>query len=518
LKEFDSRCSENSNSMAKVLLDTNIIIHREASKVINQDIGVLFNWIDKLKYSKYIHPITVQELNKNKDSKTVETMNIKIGSYNVIKHVAPTSQELEAISIKVDINENDRGDTLLLNEVFCERVDILISEDKKIHYKAELIGISDKVFKIEQFLEKVISENPNLVDYKVLAVQKVDFAEVDLKNSFFDSFREDYNGFDKWFNKKADDIAYVCYSNNELSAFLYIKVEDENENYADIVPNFQKKKRLKIGTLKVTSNGFKIGERFLKIIFDNALQYRVDEIYVTIFDKRPEQLRLIALLEEWGFNYFGDKSTPTGIEKVFVKNFDRNQNINIENPKKTFPYSSKTNRIFIVPIYPEYHTELFPDSILKTESPKDFVENEPHRNALSKVYISRSYYKDLKSGDLIVFYRTGEKGNAINTGVVTTIGIVESVIDNIPNEDTFIKLCRKRSVFSDEELKEHWNYNTKNKPFIVNFLYTYSLKKRPNLRWLNESGIIPNINDMPRGFREIPRTHLTEILKYSTRK
>ena len=28
----------------KALLDTNIIIHREASKVINQDIGVLYRW------------------------------------------------------------------------------------------------------------------------------------------------------------------------------------------------------------------------------------------------------------------------------------------------------------------------------------------------------------------------------------------------------------------------------------------------------------------------------------------
>ena len=43
--------------MAKILLDTNIIIHREATTVVNQDIGILFNWIDKLKYSKYIHPL-----------------------------------------------------------------------------------------------------------------------------------------------------------------------------------------------------------------------------------------------------------------------------------------------------------------------------------------------------------------------------------------------------------------------------------------------------------------------------
>ena len=51
----------------------------------------------------------------------------------------------------------------------------------------------------------------------------------------------------------------------------------------------------------------------LKIIFDNALKNRVQEIYVTIFDKRPEQLRLIELLEQWGFYYWGTK----GNEKVY---------------------------------------------------------------------------------------------------------------------------------------------------------------------------------------------------------
>ncbi len=70
----------------KILLDTNIIIHREASKVINQDIGILFNWIDRLKYSKFIHPVTVEEMYHHQDPKTVATMVIKIASYNNTKH------------------------------------------------------------------------------------------------------------------------------------------------------------------------------------------------------------------------------------------------------------------------------------------------------------------------------------------------------------------------------------------------------------------------------------------------
>ncbi|PUZ20425.1 hypothetical protein GA0116948_1161 [Chitinophaga costaii] len=264
----------------RVLLDTNIIIHREAGRGNNPDIGILFNWLDKIRATKCIHPITVEELNKHGNPDIVKTMGIKVANYDTLKTQAPFSGEVKQVSDKVDKGDNDINDSRILAEVYAGRVDLLISEDRKIHYKAELLNISEKVFKIDTFLEKITAEHPELVDYKVLSVKKQFFGEVDLANNFFDSFREDYQGFDKWFNKKADEISYVCYQNDVLSAFLFVKVEDVDENYGDIIPVFTKKRRLKIGTLKVTTNGYKIGERFLKIIFDNAHVQKVNEIYV----------------------------------------------------------------------------------------------------------------------------------------------------------------------------------------------------------------------------------------------
>ena len=499
----------------KVLLDTNIIIHRETNKIINQDIGNLFYWLDKLKIEKYIHPLTIMEINKHKNLNITRSMNIKLDSYFELKTQVPLDNIIQQISSQEDKTDNDIVDTKILNEVYAERVDYLISEDKKIHKKAKLLTISEKVFTIDSFLEKIRAENPDLIEYKVLAVKKTYFGNINLQDNFFDSFREDYIDFDKWFNKKSNEIAYTCYQEGNLSAFLFLKVENTEENYSDIQPILKQCKRLKIGTFKVIANGYKIGERFLKIIFDNAFIQKVEEIYVTIFDKRPEQKRLINLLEEWGFYYHGKKITRNGEENVYIKEFKReNIKINLEHPKQTYPYVSDKSDIYIVPIYQKYHTELFPDSILRTESPMDFVENEPYRNAISKVYISRSWERNLKSGDLIVFYRTGDKYNAIHTGVVTTIGVVEKVITYIKGENHFLELCRKRSVFTDQELKEHWNYSS-NKPFIVNFLYLYSLPKKPNLKWLNENGIIPNIKDMPRGFRKISREDFNKIIRYS---
>jgi len=50
---------------------------------------------------------------------------------------------------------------------------------------------------------------------------------------FFDSFRQDYKDFDKWFNKKSDETAYVCLEKTAIAAFLYLKPEGKNENYGD---------------------------------------------------------------------------------------------------------------------------------------------------------------------------------------------------------------------------------------------------------------------------------------------
>ncbi|CAM2913318.1 PIN domain-containing protein [Paenibacillus sediminis] len=487
----------------RVLLDTNIIIHRETSNIMKNDIGVLFRWLDKLGYSKCVHPVTIEEIKRYKDTRTVNSMVIKLDSYQVMKTEAPMTPIVSSISKKYDKNPNDINDTKLLNELVAERVDMLITEDRKIAMKASQLNLSDKVFTIDSFLEKVTSEHPDLINYKILSVKKEYIGNINIDDPFFDSLKADYHGFERWFNKKADEMAYICKMDNGVAAFLYLKIEGENENYSNISPSFSKKKRLKIGTFKVTMNGYKLGERFLKIIFDNALKSRVDEIYVTIFDRSIEQIRLINLLTDFGFTKHGTKD---GAELVYTRDFQ--PAFDGMNPKYTFPYIDTNKEIFITPIYPEYHTNLFPDSILRTESPADYIENEPFRNAISKVFISRSIERNLNAGDIIVFYRTG----GYYESVITTIGIVESVITDIKDPQHFISLCKKRSVFTDKALLEFWHYK-KSRPFIVNFLYAYSFPKRINMKRLIELGVIQSVHSAPRGFMRITYQNFKDIIR-----
>jgi predicted nucleic acid-binding protein len=500
----------------KALLDTNIIIHRETNRIINYDIGQLFHWLDKLKYDKCIHPITVQEIKNYNNPKIVETYSVKLESYNLIKHPIPLAEEVKNVSEEIDKNINDINDTHLLNEIYEDRIEILITEDKKIHLKARKLGISQRVFKIQTFLEKVTFENPELVDYKILAVKKVDFGEVDIKDIFFDSFREDYAEFDKWFKKKSDKSCYVCYDDS-ITAFLYIKVEDKEENYFNVKPALAPKKRLKIGTLKVISNGYKIGERFLKIIFDNAYQYQVEEIYVTIFKKRPEQERLIEMLKIWGFKEHGIKTTKNGDEIVLTRPFDKNLPANLKKPKFTFPFLSRETRKYIIKINPEYHTELFPDSINTREDKSKYTENEPHRNRIGKVYISHSRDRHLKSGDVVIIYRIGDTKPKKYSSTVTSVCIVEEVLNDFKSFDDFFDACNRRTFFDKNELKDNWwDKYPGYKPFIVKFLYAHSFPTlKPTLNDLNQLGIIPDIMNIPLGFIEINTEQFNNLVRFA---
>ena len=99
--------------------------------------------------------------------------------------------------------------------------------------------------------------------------------------------------------------------------------------------------------------------------------------------------------------------------------------------------------------------------------------------------------------------------------MISTIGIVEQVIENIPSEEVFISLCGKRSVFTKEGLAHQWHLNKHIHPFILNFLYVYSLPKRVTRKDLIEMGVLPNDNKGPRPFTRISKENFKDILKAS---
>jgi hypothetical protein len=96
-------------------------------------------------------------------------------------------------------------------------------------------------------------------------IEYVEFSNLDVSDPFFASLVADYAGFEKWFEVKSvqGEKAYIL-KENDLLGFLYLKEENEEDN--TIVPKFEKKRRLKIGTFKIDAHGTVLGERFIGII------------------------------------------------------------------------------------------------------------------------------------------------------------------------------------------------------------------------------------------------------------
>ena len=106
------------------------------------------------------------------------------------------------------------------------------------------------------------------------------FSTLNIEDTFFDSLKESYPEFRKWFNKKAisGESAYVFFNEDgKILDFLYLKIEEEEMK--DVIPAQPVKKRLKVGTFKILPRHTRRGERFMKKIMDCAIAENVDEKY-----------------------------------------------------------------------------------------------------------------------------------------------------------------------------------------------------------------------------------------------
>jgi hypothetical protein len=242
---------------------------------------------------------------------------------------------------------------------------------------------------------------------------------------------------------------------------------------------------------------------------------------VTIFNKRPEQEQLIEMLEKWGFAKHGIKTSENGDELVFLRPFNKSLPVNIEKPKLTFPFFSRETDKYIIRIEPQYHTELFPDSINTREDKAKYTENEPHRNRISKVYISHSPDRNLKSGDIVLIYRIGDEGTTKTyTSTITTICIVESIKNNFKTFEEFFDACSRRTMISKKDLKDKWwdrfpNY----KPFVINFLYAHSFPTpKPTLNDLINLKIFADNRSLPKGFAKLTTEQFNDLISFAFNK
>ena len=429
----------------RILIDTNIFIPMEDSSIELDGKLAELHRLASGSHQLLIHPASRDDISRDRNTSRRDSMLRRLEKYLELESPPAFGTGEEEGLFGVPRKINDHCDNLILLALHRNCVHWLVTQDEGIHKKAKSIGEYERVLTVDQAISSLLKADnehhrlyPNIED--VLC------HSLDLRNSFFDSLREGYEGFDKWFVEKCAQSgrrAWACTSGSDIHAIAIYKKEES--------PIVTVDKRglpgnvLKICTFKVVKRGLKIGELMLKQAFNYATSHNIQYVYATVAPGEHEMLE--DLFTEFGFYDYGIDTA--GRDHVFVKEFP------IEIPNTTDPpleYSIKyypnikleNNSVLIVPIRPQYHDVLFPELVVQPDMFSDVANSAG--NAIKQAYLCRSPMKSICPGDIIFFYRTSDQK------AVTTYGVVDQFL--IESEaDKIYQWVSKRTVYSFEEIQ-----------------------------------------------------------------
>ena len=225
---------------------------------------------------------------------------------------------------------------------------------------------------------------------------------------------------------------------------------------------------------------------------------------MTLFEnKRQEVVALKGIMEQWGFVKHGYKKSNG--ELVLVK--DMKNYKETETPKFNYPILKKDRTHYFLPIYAKYHTDLFPDNILKNEDMHLYEDKLAHRYAIEKIYLTGAYNIKAKAGDVILIYRMSEGWYKNYSSVVTGMAIVQEVVKT-KNVDECISICKDKSIFKEEDIRAVYSKY----PTVLKVLDYKPFTHKVTLDELRNCGIVDKYSG-PRPFTFITNEQFDTIYK-----
>ncbi len=483
----------------RILIDTNIFIYREDYQVVREDLQTLLRVLNDSEARVYVHPLSIEEIEKDGDETRRKVSKSKIKSYPILESPPePTEKFIEKVGEPRD--ESDVVDDHILYSVYKDAVSFLITEDNGIHRKANKIGLSQRVFNIleaQNYFSSIFGREEEIIPPPSL--ERVPMHNLDIDDPILDILKEDYPGFKNWWKEKSREgrkatVYYKDKESNRIGGLLIYKIEEEAKPSPKFDPPLPKRERLKICTMTASETGYKIGELFIKLSVEKAIENDVDEIFLTHHVREND--RLVPLIEKFGFSKESEKDG----ESVFIKSLiplEDKFDSPLEISSKYYPsfYDGEEVKKFLVPIEPKFHSRLFPDFRERQAQLDEFDSLVTEGNTIKKAYLSRKNVKKISPGDILLFYRSQKDPG------ITTLGVVESAFPNLSNKEDIFREVGKRSVYSNSEIEEM----TEGGALAILFKYHFHLTPLP-LNTLREMGLYH-----PQSIGEIPHEEYLKI-------
>ncbi len=459
--------------MVNILLDSNVLISAypkpgETPEPTAAAASALLSFANEHGHTTYHHPVALTHDFANVRDLDEQTWRRKITANHPGLPKPPSiPAQVEEHCGNPPRHSNDWVDHHLLSAVVCYAVNLLVTEDVKLHKKAHRLGLGERVACIEDALAhlKAIAPQPPSVG---LLPRSAKAHELDASDPIFDSLRVDYPEFDNWLRKcKVEHReCWMVESGGSLAALTIVKWEDP----PDYGPGG---KTLKVCLFKVSDEcpGMRYGELLLKSVFDYAYVNGGVSSYVTVF---PKYVQVSSFFENFGFVKEGTQTQLSEI--VMVKSLHPGRQIpaspsalDYHVKYGTWNYATDVQR-FVIPIEPKFHQILFPEA--DEEIPiKELGIWSPAGNGIQKAYLSRGNNRQIRPGDILYFYRSHDRH------WLSVVGIAEGItVSKSPGDIS--DYVGKRSVYSQSQIRD-MTQNGKKEVLAILFRQARDLRGGP---------------------------------------
>lgn len=430
----------------KFLIDTNVLIPLEPTRLQDEELLTpqatqFLRLVQESRFQVFVHPAASVDIGRDRDIHRSRLRRVQMSKYPLLPDPPRPPATMTAVLGEVPSGSNNWVDHQLLAALVVNAVDFLVTEDQQLHRKTRRLDLGERILTLGDALELVrrltdqpVDPPPRVEAVKAHAIQPDD--------PILESFRDDYPGFDRWFQKccREHRQAWIIRaSSGWVDGFCIVNEEQHPPAGLD-------GRVLKICSFKVAPHavGRRFGELLLKAVFTFVHENSYDWLFITTFDK---QAQLVDLLRDFGFEQLVSR---IGLrELVFAKPLQPAPGS--EDSLGSLPfhirfgphYFRQDVPWYLVPIQPRYGDVLFPETASQASL---FPGEQPFGNAIRKAYLCHSNLRSVAEGDVLVFYRS-----EVDRGVIA-LGVVEDTLVSSSAED-ILRWVGKRTVYSMGEIE-----------------------------------------------------------------
>jgi len=430
----------------RFLIDTNILIPLEPVRTTDFEINsrqacLFLRTAHETKQAILVHPYIQYDLKRDKDEERRKVREFELDKYHKIESISVLRQEI-ASNWPEEVGSNGWVDNHLLNSLLLNSCDHLVTEDGGIHKKARQLGLEERVLTLEDAIDVLEGLFPK--KGKGLPLVREEYCyKLDRQDPIFKSLRNDYIGFDLWFEQKCcrqARRAWIIEVDKGKGGMTGLCIFNEESR----VENGPIGKTLKLCTFKISDGHARnrYGELLLKKVFCYAYDNDYDYLYMTIF---PNKQVLVGFVQDFGFEIVGFKGEELVLCKSMKMPEFRSLGNFFQHHVKYGPrlFQLKPKHLFIVPIMPGYHDILYPER----QENLNLFPPDTCGNSLRKAYLSHANTKQICQGDTLLFYQSQIKKE------ITSIGVVEKVRRE-NDVSQILMMVAKRTVYTMSEIED----------------------------------------------------------------